>query len=117
MGSLLLCVIYLAFISLGLPDSLLGAGWPTMQTAFDVPSSYAGYVSMTISFMTIISALLSPGMIRKIHTKWIVLFSILLTGLGLLGFSFSGRYWMLLLFAGLNLGLLELAYRRIRNAG
>ena len=59
MGSLLLAVIYLIFISLGLPDSLLGSGWPKMQAVFGVPSSYAGYVSMTISFMTIISALLS----------------------------------------------------------
>lgn len=110
MGSLLLAVIYLIFISLGLPDSLLGSGWPTMQTAFDVPSSYAGYVSMTISFMTIISALVSPKLIRRFHTKWIVIFSILLTILGLLGFSFSGSYWMLFLFAvpyGLGAGAID----------
>ena len=99
MGSLLLAVIYLVFISLGLPDSLLGAGWPKMQIVFGVPSSYAGYVAMTISFMTILSALLSPMMIRRFHTKWIVIVSISLTVLGLLGFSFSGRYWMLFLFA------------------
>ncbi len=78
MYSLLLAVIYLIFISLGLPDSLLGSGWPTMQVAFGVPSSYAGYVSMSISFMTIISALISPRMIRRFHTKWIVIVSILL---------------------------------------
>ena len=54
MGSLLLAVIYLIFISLGLPDSLLGSGWPTMQLDFGVPSSYAGYVSMTISCMTVL---------------------------------------------------------------
>ena len=86
MGSLLLAVIYLAFISLGLPDSLLGSGWPTMQTAFQVPSSYAGYVSMMISCMTIISALMGPRLIRTIHTKWIVVVSIGLTILGLIGF-------------------------------
>ena len=51
MGSLLLAVIYLIFISLGLPDSLLGSGWPKMQEGFSVPSSYAGYVSMAISFI------------------------------------------------------------------
>ena len=51
MASLLLVVIYLIFISLGLPDSLLGSGWPEMQVNFSVPSSYAGYVSMTISFI------------------------------------------------------------------
>ena len=99
MASLLLCVIYLIFVSLGLPDSLLGSGWPKMQIIFGVPSSYAGYVSMTISFMTIISALLSPRLIRKFHTKWIVIVSIGLTVLGLLGFSFSGQYWLLFLFA------------------
>ena len=67
MGSLLLAVIYLAFVSLGLPDSLLGSGWPTMQNDFGVPSSYAGYVSMSISFMTIISALIAPSIIKKIR--------------------------------------------------
>ena len=110
MGSLLLAVIYLIFISLGLPDSLLGSGWPTMQIAFRVPSSYAGYVSMTISFMTIISALLSPRMIRRFHTKWIVIVSIFLTVLGLLGFSVSAHYWMLFLFAvpyGLGAGAID----------
>ena len=79
MGSILLAVIYLIFISLGLPDSLLGSGWPVMQGTFGVPSSYAGYVSMTISFMTIISALLSPRFIKRFHTKWIAIFSIFLT--------------------------------------
>lgn len=110
MYSLLLAVIYLIFISLGLPDSLLGSGWPTMQVAFDVPSSYAGYVSMAISFMTIISALVSPRMIRRFHTKWIVIVSIMLTILGLLGFSFSASYWMLFLFVvpyGLGAGAID----------
>lgn len=110
MASLLLCVIYLIFVSLGLPDSLLGSGWPKMQIVFGVPSSFAGYVSMTISFMTIISALLSPRMIRKYHTKWIVNVSILLTVLGLLGFSICREYWMLFLFAvpyGLGAGAID----------
>lgn len=110
MASLLLAVIYLVFISLGLPDSLLGSGWPTMQLVFGVPSSYAGYVSMTICFMTIVSALLSPGLIRRFHTKWIVIVSIGLTVLGLLGFSLAARYWMLLLLAvpyGLGAGSID----------
>ena len=112
MGSLLLAVIYLIFISLGLPDSLLGSGWPTMQLDFGVPSSYAGYVSMTISCMTVISALLSPRLIRRFHTKWIAIVSIGLTVLGLLGFSVSGQYWMLFLFAvpyGLGAGSIDAA--------
>ena len=110
MGSLLLIVIYLIFISLGLPDSLLGSGWPTMQADFGVPSSYAGYVSMMIACMTVISALLSPRMIRKFQTKWIVIVSIGLTVLGLIGFSFAGRYWMLLVIAipyGLGAGCID----------
>ena len=110
MYSLLIAVIYLIFISLGLPDSLLGSGWPTMHVAFGVPSSYAGYVSMTISFMTIISALLSPRMIKKYHTKWIVIVSIFLTILGLMGFSFATSYWMLFLLAipyGLGAGAID----------
>lgn len=110
MYSLLLAVIYLIFISLGLPDSLLGSGWPTMQVAFGVPSSYAGYVSMAISFMTIISALLSPRMIRRFHTKWIVIVSIALTIMGLIGFSFSTSYAMLFVFVipyGLGAGAID----------
>ncbi|WP_026503825.1 MFS transporter [Butyrivibrio sp. NC3005] len=110
MFSLLLAVIYLIFISLGLPDSLLGSGWPKMQMVFNVPSSYAGYVSMTISFMTIISALFSPRIIKRFHTKWIVIFSIMLTVFGLLGFSISSQYAMLFLFAvpyGLGAGAID----------
>lgn len=110
MGSLLLVVIFLVFISLGLPDSLLGSGWPTMQIEFNVPSSYAGYVSMTISFMTIISALISPYIIKKLHTRRIVTISIALTIIGLLGFSFCSKYWMLFLFAipyGLGAGAID----------
>lgn len=110
MYSFLLAVIYLIFISLGLPDSLLGSGWPAMHTAFGVPSSYAGYVSMAISFMTIISALLSPGLLKRLHTRWIVIISIALTVMGLLGFSFSSEYWMLFIFAipyGLGAGAID----------
>ena len=112
MASLLLAVIYLAFISLGLPDSLLGSGWPSMQAAFSVPSSYAGYVSMTICCMTIVSALVSPKLIRKIPTEWIVIFSVFLTVAGLMGFSFSTAYWMLFVFAvpyGLGAGAIDAA--------
>lgn len=112
MGSLLLAVIYLSFVSLGLPDSLLGSAWPVMQTAMGVPSSYAGYVSMAIAFMTIISSLMSPQLIRRFATKWIVVVSIALTVAGLLGFSYSSQYWMLFLFAipyGLGAGSVDAA--------
>lgn len=112
MSSLLLAVIYLIFISLGLPDSLLGSGWPSMQASFGVPSSYAGYVSMTISLMTVFSALASPRLIRRFQTQWIVIVSIGMTVLGLLGFSFCGSYGMLFLFAvpyGLGAGSIDAA--------
>jgi len=112
MGSLLLAVIYLAFVSLGLPDSLLGSAWPVMQTTMGVPSSYAGYVSMAIAFMTIISSLISPKLIQRFATKWIVIFSIALTVVGLFGFSYSSQYWMLFLFAlpyGLGAGSVDAA--------
>lgn len=110
MYSLLIAVIYLIFISLGLPDSLLGSGWPAMHAAFSVPSSYAGYVSMAISFMTIISALLSPIMIKRFHTKWIVIVSIFLTVMGLIGFSISTSYAMLFVFVvpyGMGAGAID----------
>lgn len=110
MGAMLIAVIYLIFVSLGLPDSLLGSAWPVMQGDFHVPSSYAGYVSMTISCMTVFSALLSPRLIRRFHTKWIVIVSIGLSVVGLLGFSFSGQYWLLFLFAipyGLGAGSID----------
>ena len=110
MGSLLIAVIYLIFISLGLPDSLLGSGWPSMHTTFSVPSSYAGFVAMTISFMTIISALVSPYLIRRIHTKWIVIVSIFLTVVGLVGFSVAPAYWFLFVCAvpyGLGAGSID----------
>ncbi|MDO4501362.1 MAG: MFS transporter [Erysipelotrichaceae bacterium] len=108
--TLLVAVIYLIFISLGLPDSLLGAGWPVMQGYFNVPSSYAGYVSMTVSFMTIISALLSPKLMSRFHTKWIVIVSILLSAFGLIGYSVATEYWMLFIFAipyGLGAGAID----------
>lgn len=110
--SLLLAVIYLIFVSLGLPDSLLGSGWPKMQVEFGVPSSYAGYVFMMISAMTIVSALLSPKLIQRLHVKWIVTVSIMLTIFGLLGFSFCTQYWMLLVCAipyGLGAGAIDAA--------
>ena len=110
MYSLLIAVIYLIFISLGLPDSLLGSGWPMMRKTFEVPSSYAGYVSMTISFMTIISALLSSRLMRRFRTPWIVIASIFLTVVGLAGFSYAGSYGMLILCAvpyGLGAGAID----------
>ena len=82
---------------------MLGSAWPTMQNAFEVPSSYAGYISMTISFMTILSSLAGPGLIKRFHTKWIVIGCTFLTVMGLVGFSFATQYWMLILIVQVRL--------------
>lgn len=112
MASLLLAVIYLAFISLGLPDSLLGAGWPVMHGFFGVPLAYAGFVSMIIHAGTVTSSLLSERLTGKLGARYVTLFSVLLTALALLGFSTAGRFWMLCLWAvpyGLGAGSIDAA--------
>ena len=99
MVHLLLLIIYISFISLGLPDPLLGAAWPTMQVEFGVPVSYAGGISMVITFCTIISSLLSDRMTMRFGTGRITAFSVAITAVALFGFSVSREYWMLLLWA------------------
>ena len=93
MSKYLVIIIYLIFISLGLPDSLLGSGWPVMQKEFKVDSSYAGYISMTITGVTIISALFSAQITNILTEKWVMIISIALTVIGLLLFSFAKSYW------------------------
>ena len=93
--TVLLIIIYLAFISLGLPDSLLGSAWPSMYPNMKVPISYAGIVSMIISGGTIISSLFSDRFIRKFGTGLVTSISTLMTALALLGFSFSNKFYML----------------------
>ncbi len=73
---LLLALIYLAFISLGLPDSLLGSGWPAMHAELGVPVSFMGIVSMVISGCTIISSLLSDKLTRKFGTRYVTVASV-----------------------------------------
>ena len=87
MASLLLAVIYLAFISLGLPDSLLGSAWPVMQPQFGVPISYAGIVTMIISGGTICSSLLSDRLTRRLGARIVTAVSVFLTAAALFGFS------------------------------
>ena len=112
MYSLLLAVIYLLFISLGLPDSLLGAGWPAIHLEFNSPISYMGFVSMTISCGTVISSLLSDRLTKKFGTRVVTSISIFLTVVALFGFSFSTQFWMLIGFAipyGLGAGAIDAA--------
>ena len=112
MYSFLLALIYLAFISLGLPDSLLGAGWPVMHTELGVSVSFMGIISMVISGGTIVSSLLSDKLTHKFGTRAVTVTSVLLTVAALFGFSFSGSFSMLIIFAvpyGLGAGAIDAA--------
>lgn len=110
MVSLLLAIIYLAFISLGLPDSLLGSAWPSMYREFSVPVSYAGGISMIIAAGTIISSLQSDRLTRKLSTGKVTAISVLMTAVALFGFSISHSYIELCLWAvpyGLGAGCVD----------
>ena len=112
MVGLLLAIIYLSFISLGLPDALLGSAWPTMCLEFQVPVSYAGFVSVVISAGTIVSSLLSDRLTRWLGTGKVTAFSVATTAVALLGFSLTRNYWLLLLWAipyGLGAGSVDAA--------
>ena len=112
MFGLLIALIYLIFISLGLPDSLLGSAWPSMNNIYQVNSSLVGLVSLLITLMTIISALLSNKLSKILKIQWIIIISIILTIIGMIGFSFSTYFWMLLIFAipyGLGAGSIDAA--------
>lgn len=107
---LLLLIIYLAFISLGLPDALLGSAWPMMHLEFDVPVSYAGIIFGIISVGTIISSLNSDYLTKKLGTGKITAISVCLTSIALFGFSFSTAYWQLIIWAlpyGLGAGSVD----------
>ena len=104
MATLFLMIIYLTFISLGLPDALLGGGWPEMYQELQVPQSFAGVVSITISLGTIASSFFSGKLIRRFGTGKLTAVSVLGTAITLLGFCFAPNFaW--LLFAAIPLGL------------
>ena len=99
MASFLLAIIYISFISLGLPDALLGGAWPTMHLEFGVPVSYAGIISMIICMGTIVSSLLSDRMTKRFGTGKVTAMSVALTAAALFGFSVSSSFPMLCLLA------------------
>ena len=112
MYSLILAVIYAAFISLGLPDAILGAAWPSMQPQMAVSVSFAGIVSMIISIGTVVSSLLSDRLNRRFGTGLVTAASVFMTAAALVGFSLSGTFWMLCIFAvpyGLGAGAVDAA--------
>ena len=107
---LLLAVIYLSFISLGLPDGLLGAAWPSMYEELGAPVSYAGAVAMIISVGTITSSLMSDWLTHKLGAGKVTAISVAMTAMALFGFSFSNSFWMLCLWAipyGLGAGSVD----------
>ena len=112
MVHLLLAIIYIAFISLGLPDSLLGAAWPVMHEDLGAPLSYAGIISMIIAFGTVVSSLQSDRLTLWLGTGKVTAISVAMTAAALLGFSASSEFWMLCLWAipyGLGAGGVDAA--------
>lgn len=112
MYSLLLIIIYIAFISLGLPDSLLGSAWPVMYKELNVPLSYAGIISMIIAGGTIISSLMSDRLTRKFGAGLVTAISVMMTAVALFGFSISGSLIALCIWAvpyGLGAGAVDAA--------
>lgn len=112
MFSLLLAIIYLSFISLGLPDSLLGSAWPVMRAELTAPLSFAGVISMIIASGTIVSSLLSERLTRRLGTGLVTAGSVALTAAALFGFSVSPSLAALCLWAvpyGLGAGAIDAA--------
>ena len=110
MVNLLLTIIYLAFISLGLPDSLLGSAWPTMNAEFGVPLSYAGIISMIIALGTIVSSLQSDRLTRRFGTGAVTAASVAMTAAALFGFSVTRSFPFLCIWAipyGLGAGSVD----------
>ena len=110
MIQLLLVIIYMAFISLGLPDALLGAAWPVMYREFQVPVSYAGIISMVIAASTVVSSLQSDRLTKRFGAGRVTAVSVAMTAAALAGFSVSSSYWMLCLIAvpyGLGAGSVD----------
>lgn len=112
MFSLLLALIYVSFISLGLPDSLLGSAWPQMQESLGVSLSLGGVISFLITASTILSSLMSHQVIQRFGTGAVTMCSVALTALALLGFSLSNSFFVLCLWAipyGLGAGSVDAA--------
>ena len=105
MATILLIFIYIFYISLGVPGSLLGSAWPAIYGEFHVPVSYASFISVIISAGTVISSLLSTKIIAKLGTAKVTAISTSLTAIALLGFSCSHDFlWMCICAVPLGIG-------------
>jgi MFS family permease len=101
---LLLVVIYVAFVSLGLPDGVLGVAWPAMRADFGQPLAAVGLISIVMTVCGAFSAMFSGRVITRWGTGMVVMLSGVMTGLALLGFSWAPSFWWVLALATL-LGL------------
>jgi MFS family permease len=109
---LLVIVIYITFITLGLPDTILGVAWPSMRDSMNLPLEAAGVITMVVTSFTAASSFASGFAVEKIGTGKVVLISNLLTASALLGYSFSPSFWWLLIFSlplGLGAGAIDAA--------
>ena len=112
LATLLLAVIYAAFIGLGIPDSLFGTAWPAIYSDFNIPISFGSFVTVIISLGTIVSSLISAKIISKFGTSRVTAVSTLMTAAALLGFSVSPSIFFMCLFAlplGMGAGAVDVA--------
>lgn len=110
MTTLLLALIYLIFVSLGLPDSLVASSWPAISQSLNIPVDYQGILTFTVSICTIISSFLTMRLVKRLTSKGVILLSIVLTVIGLFGISFSSNFWLIILSAiplGLGAGAID----------
>ena len=99
MATILLLIIYIAFIGLGLPDSLFGTAWPAIYREFDIPLSWANYVTFLITCGTLVSSLVSPRLLNKFGTPLVAAVSTLFTAFGMLGYAWTKEFWFICLLA------------------
>lgn len=112
MATLLIIIIYIAFIGLGIPDSLFGTAWPAIYSELNLPISFGSFVSVIISCGTVISSVISAKMIACLGTNRVSAYSTLLTAAALLGFSFAPNLWVMCILAillGIGAGAIDVA--------
>ncbi len=112
MATTLLIIIYIAFIGLGIPDSLFGTAWPAIYSEFELPISFGSFVTIIISCGTVLSSVISSKIISRLGTNKVSAYSTLLTALALLGFSFAPNLWVMCFLAiilGIGAGAIDVA--------
>lgn len=112
MATTLLIIIYIAFIGLGIPDSLFGTAWPAIYSEFELPISFGSFVTVIVSCGTVLSSVISSKIIPRLGTNKVSAYSTLLTALALLGFSFAPNLWVMCFLAiilGIGAGAIDVA--------